>query len=131
METPSDILIDAAPQDQARPETWLTSDDPVRRLTAVGMHATPGAITVDNLEAFLQCLDRCHDEINTLAVGAFIIGALEPPLCCDATDQRMVGFLGAFGPRLPLRLAAAHGLFRQKRLPQSAHLPLAQMLFHH
>lgn len=125
----SDTLTGAAPQDQVRPETWLTSDDPIRRLTAVGMHATPGTITVDNLDAFLGCLDRSRDEIDTLTVGAFIIGALEAPLCCDATDQRMVGFLGRLD-KSPLRLAAAHGLFRQKRLPQSAHLPLAQMLFH-
>jgi len=127
--TSSDALIDADPLDPARPETWLTSDDPIRRLTAVGMHATPGAITVDNLDAFLGCLDRCRDELDTLTVGAFILGALEPPLCCDATDQRMVGFLGRLD-KSPLRLAAAHGLFRQKRLPNSAHLPLAQMLFH-
>ena len=41
----------------------------------------------------------------------------------------MVGFLGRTD-KSPLRLAAAHGLFRQKRLPQEAHLPLSLMLFH-
>lgn len=131
METtsPSDTPIGIPPPEQIRPETWLNSNDPIQRLTAVGVHATPGAISVDNIDAFLVCLDRCHDEPDTLTVGAFIIGALESPLCCDATDQRMVGFLGRTD-KSPLRLAAAHGLFRQKRLPQEAHLPLSLMLFH-
>ena len=106
---------------EIRPETWLTSNDPTQRLAAVGMHLTPGVITVDNMDAFLACLDRCHGEPDTLTIGAFIIGAFEPPLCCDAADQRMVGFLSR-EDKSPLRLAAAHGLFRQKRLPEAAHL---------
>ena len=121
--------VEASPPQQVRPETWLTSDSATERLSAVGMHATPGAITVDNIDGFLAGLNRCRDEPGTLTVGAFVIGALEPPMCGDATDQRMVEFLRRTD-HSPLRLAAAHGLFRQKRLPESAHLPLSLMLFH-
>ena len=114
---------------QIRPETWLTSNDAAERLAAVGMHATPGAITVENTEAFLACLNRCRDEPGTLTIGAFVLGALEPPICSEATDQHMVEFLGRTD-QSPLRLAAAHGLFRQKRLPESSHRPLSLMLLH-
>ena len=123
----ADTQTDLPASVEIGPQTWLTSHDPTQRLAAVGMHLTPGVITVDNMDAFLACLDRCHDEPDTLTIGAFIIGAFEPPLCCDAADQRMVGFL-AREDKSPLRLAAAHGLFRQKRLPEAAHLPLSLML---
>ncbi len=127
--TPATTAVEAPPPKPIRPETWLTSNDATERLTAVGMHATPGAITVDTIDGFLACLKRCRDEPATLTIGAFVLGALEPLMCTDATDAQMVEFLHRTD-QSPLRLAAAHGLFRQNRLPESAHLPLSVMLFH-
>ncbi len=106
----------------------LSSEDPLVRTVALGMAVQPGAPIDKCVEALTACARRSVDDALAAQLAATALGSLPPPSATEAVQSCLAAFIDA-GRDMPVRIAAAHALFRLGCLPVTAHDPLCAMLF--
>lgn len=106
----------------------LRSDDAIVRTVALGMAVQPGAPVDRCVDALAACAGQV-DVSDTLAsqLAATALGSLPAQSANEAVYSRLAGF-AAEGRDMPVRIAAAHAIFRLACLPPAAQDALCTML---
>jgi hypothetical protein len=105
----------------------LSSEDPIARTVALGMAVQPGAPIDQCVDALVTCGQRSVGEALASQLAATALGSLPPASATEAVQGCLVTFAVA-GREMPVRIAAAHALFRLGCLPRASHEPLSSML---
>jgi hypothetical protein len=105
----------------------LSSDDPVVRTVALGMAVQPGAPIDRCVEALVGCAQLSEGDALASQLAATALGSLPAPSATQAVQARLASFT-ALTREMPVRIAAAHALFRLACLPAVAQDPLCSML---
>lgn len=105
----------------------LVSDDPIVRTVALGMAVQPGAPVDGCVGALVTCAQRSSNDALASQLAATALGSLRPPSATEAVQSCLVAFL-APERDMPVRIAAAHALFRLACLPAAAQDSLCSML---
>jgi hypothetical protein len=105
----------------------LVSDDPVGRTVALGMAVQPGAPIDRCVEALVACAGRSVGDALASQLAAAALGSLPPTSATGAVQACLVTFVAA-GQEMPVRITAAHAMFRLGCLPVAAQDPLCSML---
>lgn len=106
----------------------LVCDDPRIRTVALGMALQPKAPIEQCVDALAECARLCAGDPLASQLAATALGCLPPASATEPVRARLVAFL-AEGLGMPIRIAAAHALFRLACLPPEAQDPLCAMLF--
>lgn len=106
----------------------LSSDDPRARTVALGMAVQPGAPVDDCVSALVACARHSAGDPLASQLAATALGCLRPDCVTDEVQSSVAAFLEP-EHELPVRVAAAHALFRLGCLPRAAHDPLCALLF--
>jgi predicted nucleic acid-binding protein len=105
----------------------LLSENPVVRTVALGMAVQPGAPIQGCVDSLAGCAQLSVGDALASQLAATALGSLPPPSATEAVLACLVLFI-ADGEKMPVRIAAAHALFRLARLPAGAHDPLCSLL---
>ena len=105
----------------------LISGDPITRTVALGMAVQPGAPIDSCVEALVASARLGADDALACQLSATALGGLSPSNVNEAVQSCLATFV-ATSQTLPVRIAAAHALFRLACLPAAAHVPLCSML---
>ena len=105
----------------------LVSDDPISRTVALGMAVQPQAPINSCVEALVAGARLAEDDALACQLAATALCCLSPANATGAVQACLATFV-ATGQPLPVRIAAAHALFRLACLPAAAHAPLCSML---
>jgi hypothetical protein len=106
----------------------LLSEEPGVRTVALGMAVQPGAPIDRCVDALVGCAQLSESDALASQLAATALGSLPPPSATDAV-QACVATFTAQSRDMPVRIAAAHALFRLACLPAPAQDPLCSMLF--
>jgi hypothetical protein len=109
-------------------ERHLVSQDPVARTVALGMAVQPGAPVGRCVDALVTCAQMSASDALASQLAATALGGLPKP-CSNAAVHACLAAFTDTGREMPVRIAAAHALFRLACLPAAAHDPLCSMLF--
>ena len=131
----ADIATTSAPAPAGAIALWpvdvlsrhLLSEDPVVRTVALGMAVQPGAPIQDCVDALAGCARLSVNDALASQLAATALGSLPPPSATEGVLACLVTFIADSG-EMPVRIAAAHALFRLGRLPGAAHDALCSML---
>lgn len=106
----------------------LRSDDAIVRMVALGMAVQPGAPIDRCVDALVACAGQV-DVSDTLAsqLAATALGSLPARSATEGVQSCLAAF-AAEGRDMPVRIAAAHAIFRLACLPPAAHDALCTML---
>ena len=105
----------------------LVSEDPQARTVALGMALQPQAPLASCFEALTQCAALSLGNAVASQMAAAALGSLPKNLAGAPVQERLADFL-APANAMPVRIAAAHALFRLGCLPPGAHEALGAML---
>jgi hypothetical protein len=105
----------------------LVSDDPAVRTTALGMALQPGAPIDACVEALVTCAQRSVGDPLASQLAATAMGSLPSKRAIPGVLDSLTQFVGE-AHSMPVRIAAAHALFRLASLPAAAHDPVCAML---
>lgn len=127
--------VGAAAQQPAPVALWpadvlarhLVSEDPLARTMALGMALQPQAPIASCAEALAQCAALSLGDALASQMAAAALGSLPRNLAGAPVQERLAEFL-APANAMPVRIAAAHALYRLGCLPPGAHEALGAML---
>lgn len=105
----------------------LESDDPRARTVALGMALQPTAPLAECADALVECARLSLGDALASQLAASALGGLPRNLAGAPVQARLMDYL-APANAMPVRIAAAHALFRLGCLPAGAHEPLGAML---
>jgi hypothetical protein len=105
----------------------LASDDPIVRTVALGMAVQPGAPIDRCVDALVGCAQLSESDALALQLAATALGSLPPASATEAVQACLASFT-APTREMPVRIAAAHALFRLACLPAAAQDPVCSML---
>ncbi|MEO7640708.1 MAG: hypothetical protein ABI919_02675 [Ramlibacter sp.] len=105
----------------------LVSDDPQTRTMALGMALQPHAPLENCAEALTQCAQLSLGDALASQMAAAALGGLPKNMAGAAVQDRLADFLPDSNA-MPVRIAAAHALFRLGCLPAAAHEALGVLL---
>lgn len=106
----------------------LVSDDARIRTVALGMALQPNAPIEKCVDALVECARLSAGDALASQLAATALGCLPPASATEPAKSAVAAFLDA-GLAVPIRIAAAHALFRLGCLPARAQDPLCAMLF--
>jgi hypothetical protein len=106
----------------------LRSADPLARTVALGMAVLPGAPIDRCVDALVDCAGRSTGDALASQLAATALGSLPAASASDAVQAALARLAGA-EHALPVRVAAAHALFRLACMPAAAQAPLSALLF--
>jgi hypothetical protein len=105
----------------------LVSEDPLARTMALGMAVQPGAPIDRCVEALVECAALSRDNALASQLAATALGSLPIPALAPTVAATLADLAAASQP-MPVRIAAAHALFRLASLPPAAHDAVCAML---
>jgi hypothetical protein len=108
-------------------ERHLLSEDAIVRTVALGMSVQQGAPIARCVDALVTCAQLSQSDTLASQLAATALGSLPPPSATQAVQGCLVTFT-AQTRDMPVRIAAAHALFRLGCLPAAAQDPLCSML---
>ncbi len=106
----------------------LVSPDPAARVVALGMAVQTGAPIDQCVNALVRSAELSHGDPLASRLVATALGSL-PPACSNAAVQACLVALLAETQALPIRLSAAHSMFRLHCLPTTGVDRVCAMLF--
>ncbi len=105
----------------------LVSEDPMARTVALGMAVQPAAPIEACIDALTRCAALSHGDALASQLAATALGCITPERATPAVHE---GLAQLAGPQHgnPVRIAAAHAMFRLKCLPVPAHDAVCALL---
>lgn len=106
----------------------LVASDAAARTLALGMAVQPGAPVDQCVDALVRAAELSLGDPLATQLAAAALGGLAPELATDAV-QTCLAVLVAEPHSMPIRIRAAHAMFRLRCLPSAAVEPVCSMLF--
>lgn len=106
----------------------LVSSDPTARTLALGMAVQPGAPIDHCVQALVRCAELSLSDPLAMQLAAAALGGLTPERVTDSVRDCLV-VLVMDRHALPVRIKAAHAMFRLRCLPSASIEPVCSMLF--
>jgi len=106
----------------------LLSDDATIRARALGMALMPDAPVNDCVDELVKCVPLNEGDDAALAMAAAALGTIQPARATPAVHDALAA-LSADSNAVPVRVFAAHSMFRLACLPPAAADSVAGMLF--
>ncbi|MFZ4480424.1 MAG: hypothetical protein ACOYNZ_11100 [Rhodoferax sp.] len=105
----------------------LVAAQPTTRVLALGMALQPGAPINDCVHELVRAADLSQGDPLALKLVATALGALQPGRAADPVQASLAAML-APAHQLPVRIAAAHAMYRLRCLPAEAMDSICQLL---
>ncbi len=105
----------------------LASDDPMARTVALGMAVQPGAPIDVCIDDLTRCATLSHGDALASQLAATALGCITPARAGPPVHEALAQLAGALHTN-PVRVAAAHAMFRLKCLPPAAHEAICSLL---
>ena len=105
----------------------LVAAQPTTRVLALGMALQPGAPINDCVQELVRAADLSQGDPLALKLAASALGGLQPGHVADTVQAKLASLVASVH-ELPVRIAAAHAMYRLRCLPAAAVDSICQML---